>query len=366
METEDVRTKRAAIISMLHPRGIPSLWCPPITHYDARGGIDKARSRAHLAGIIPHAPCLLIPGSTGDGWEMGEAETETMLRDLLPIVGSLGGKVLIGALHPSASAAMRAMEARMDLALESAGSGIRAGSQLGDPLKSAAACAGAGIAGFAVCAPAGVDLTQEQIGAALSGILDMGLPTAIYQLPQVTKNEIEPGTFALLVAKYPNLYLFKDTSGLDHVASADIDRGGVFFARGAEGDFSRWISRSGGPEGSAAEHRYDGFLLSSANVFAKYLAEIIEAARSGEEAKADLISGRIDRVVQAVFAEAAKLPFGNAFSNANRALEWAMTARSGSIELPPPRTHCGEKLPASLLHFAAEALASEGVKAVYS
>ncbi|HWR12481.1 MAG TPA: dihydrodipicolinate synthase family protein [Rectinemataceae bacterium] len=375
MGTENVRERRAAIISTLHPEGIPSLWCPPITHYGAKGGIDAARSEAHLGRIIPSAPCLLIPGSTGDGWEMGEAETEALLRCLFPIVASLGGKVLVGALHPNEAAAKRAMETRMNLALDVAGEGIRAESLLGDPEKAAAACAKAGIAGFAVCAPAGIDLSQGQILAALSDVLDMGLPTAVYQLPQVTKNEIEPETFALLLSRYPNLYLFKDTSGLDQVALADIDRGGVFFARGAEGDYSRWISRSGNPEGSAAEHRYDGFLLSSANVFAVDLAEMILALHSGEEAKANQISGRIDRVVKAVFAEAAKLPYGNAFSNANRALDWVMTGGtvprqlSGlsapivpaeSIFIEAPRTHCGEKLPVFFLRFAARALASEG------
>ena len=359
----DVRARRVAIISILHPRGTPALWCPSITHYDEKGAVDVDRAQAHLARIIPYAPCLLIPGSTGDGWEMDAAETEALLRSLLAVVGDLGGKVLIGALDPDAARARHAMEERMDLALEAAGAGIGFEDLRGEPEKAAVACAAAGIAGFAVCAPAGEGRSQGEIGEALSAILALGLPTALYQLPQVTKNEIAPETFARLASSWPNLYLFKDTSSLDHIALADIDRGGVFFVRGAEGDYSRWISRSGTCEGSRAERRYDGLLLSSANVFAAELAETIALARAGEEEKSAELSGRISRVVESLFSEAAGLPYGNAFSNANRALDWIMAysqAFGAGLPAVGPRTHSGEKLPASLLEFAAAALAREG------
>ncbi len=368
MAESNIRARRAAIASILHPRGIPPLWCPPITHYRDDGSLDIERSQTHLARIIPHAPCLLIPGSTGDGWEMDGAETEALLRGLIPVVGDLGGKVLIGALDPDASRAGRAMEARMNLALESAGADFDFDSLRGDPEKAAVACAAAGISGFAVCAPAGEGRSQEEIGQALSAILALGLPTALYQLPQVTKNEISPETFASLAARWPNLYLLKDTSGLDHIALADIDRAGVFFVRGMEGDFFRWISRSGTCEGSGLERRYDGLLLSSANVFAAELADTIRLARSGEGQKADSLSGRISRVLASVLAEAAGLPYGNAFSNANRALDWVMAfgpspalgagAQAGARE--SPRTHCGERLPSAFLDFAAATLSREG------
>lgn len=361
----DVKAMRTTVVSILHPRGIPALWCPPITHYAMSGAVDIERSQTHLSRIIPHAPCLLIPGSTGDGWEMDAVETNALLRSLLPLVGDLGGKVLIGALDPDAERAGQAMEGRMNLALEAAGAGFGFDGLRGEPEKAAVACAAAGIAGFAVCAPAGEGRSQGEIGEALSAILSLGLPTALYQLPQVTKNEIAPETFAKLASEWPNLYLFKDTSGLDHIALADIDRGGVFFVRGAEGDFSRWISRSGTCEGSKVERRYDGLLLSSANVFAAELAEMIALARAGEEEKSALLSGRVSRVLGSVFAEAAGLPYGNAFSNANRALDWVMAygrvlASGAGSPAAKPRTHSGEKLPASLIEFAAAALAREG------
>ncbi|HCO48764.1 MAG TPA: hypothetical protein DIT55_04830 [Spirochaetaceae bacterium] len=300
---------------------------------------------------------------------MDAAETDALLRSLLPLVGDLGGKVLIGALDPDAARAGQAMEGRMNLALETAGAEFGFGELRGEPEKAAVACAAAGIAGFAVCAPAGEGRSQEEIEDALSAILALGLPTALYQLPQVTKNEISPATFARLAARWPNLYLLKDTSGLDHIALAGIERAGVFFVRGMEGDFSRWISRSGTCEGAEAERRYDGLLLSSANVFAAELADTIRLARSGEEEKAASLSGRISRVVNPVLAEAAGLPYGNAFSNANRALDWVMaygqasgrvSASSDEQRTIAPRTHSGEKLPASLIEFAAAALAREG------
>jgi dihydrodipicolinate synthase/N-acetylneuraminate lyase len=289
-------------------------------------------------------------------------ETEAVLRAIYPIVRSLGGRLLVGALHPDAAEARRAIAARVDLIADIAGNPIRFKEVKGNIGAAASACATLGIPGFAVCAPAGQGKTQEEIFESLDMLLGDGLPMALYQLPQVTKNEISPETFARLAARHPNLYLFKDTSGSDKIALADIDRAGVFFVRGAEGEFSRWIAKGTNPNASFKERRYDGFLLSSANVFGKELAEMIHLARSGKESAASAISGKMTRVVSAVFAQAAKLPYGNAFSNANRALDharaWAEKSTGGAIVAP--RTHCGERLPESLLRFAMDALVTEG------
>ena len=58
-------------LSRLFPEGtVPQLWCPPLTHYLSSGEIDSARIAAHLRFISPWVKGLLVPGSTGDGWEL--------------------------------------------------------------------------------------------------------------------------------------------------------------------------------------------------------------------------------------------------------------------------------------------------------
>jgi len=362
MHGTKVRDLRTSLVSILHSGGIPALCCAPITHYDDEGRVDEARTRAHLSRIMPYSPWLLVPGITGDCWEMTSAETETLLQTVYPIMRTLGGKLLIGALRPAADEARRAIAARFDLVASLAGSPIRFRDVKGNPAAAFSACSSLGISGFTVCAPEGQGRTQEEIFEALDTLLGDGMPIALYHLPQITKNEIAPETFARMAARHPNLYLFMDIGGADRIALADIDRAGIFFARCAEGDFSRWIAKGTAPNASLKERRYDGFVLSSANVFGKELSEMIRQARTGKEQAAIAVSGRMSRVVSAVFAEASKLPYGNAFSNANRALDharaWGNKGTGGAVAAP--RTHGGERLPGSLLRFALDALATEG------
>ena len=62
--------KRQALIQALLPAGIPRLWCPLLTHYRSDGGIDFERMSAHFRHILPWVKGFLIPGSTGDAWEL--------------------------------------------------------------------------------------------------------------------------------------------------------------------------------------------------------------------------------------------------------------------------------------------------------
>ena len=144
-------------------------------------------------------------------------------------------------------------------------------------------------------------------------VLALGRPTALYQLPQVTQNEMSPATIADLAARFPNFILFKDTSGADRVASAGQDVGDVFLVRGAEGDYARWLKAGGGP--------YDGFLLSTANCFGRELLEVITLANAGRPGEAQSLAERLSAVVKEVFALVASVPDGNAFANANKAMD---------------------------------------------
>ena len=61
---------RAELVARLFPEGVPTLWCPPLTHYLPDGGLDRARVKAHLEFMSPWVKGLLVPGTTGDGWEL--------------------------------------------------------------------------------------------------------------------------------------------------------------------------------------------------------------------------------------------------------------------------------------------------------
>ena len=59
----------------LFPPGAPGLWCPLLTHYADKNAIDFNRMSAHLSHIVPWVKGFLIPGSTGDGWDLTDEET---------------------------------------------------------------------------------------------------------------------------------------------------------------------------------------------------------------------------------------------------------------------------------------------------
>lgn len=62
-----------------------------------------------------------------------------------------------------------------------------------------------GVYGFAVCPPRGEDLKQEALDEALSGLLALDLPLALYQLAQVTQNEMSPELVQDLARHHANL-----------------------------------------------------------------------------------------------------------------------------------------------------------------
>lgn len=354
-DAAEVERERAALAAALHPSGIPSLWCPPIVHYREGGAHDTSRMRAHWGAIMEYSPCILVPGTTGDGWEMDESETAMLLKEAAPIAKSKGGALLLGALRPDAQSTIATIGSSMDLL---AGTSWRSADSAGR----LQACLDAGITGFAICAPRGADRTEAEIRASLERVLELGLPAALYQLPQMTKNEISPATLEYLASRHPNFYLFKDTSGGDKVALSEIDRHGVFFVRGAEGDFSQWTASEPGSEAAGREHAYDGFLLSSANVFAAGLASMLSDLRAGRKSLADEMSNRISSVQKKVLEAAAPILFGNAFSHAARAMDHCVAFGSGALDpaLPAPLTHSGNRLPRSLVEFAFHTLAEAG------
>jgi hypothetical protein len=262
----------------------------------------------------------------------------------------LGAKVLVGALQPDAAEAARVVR---DTSVR-VGADWRAGSLTGDDGSVGSgvdARLGVALCGFAACPPRGADLTQEELGKALGVLLSLGAPLALYQLPQVTENEMSPGLVASLARRFPNFVLFKDTSGVDRVAAAraaGLDLEGVFLARGAEGDYAAHLRPNGG--------EYDGLLLSTANSFGAQLSLIIELSEAGRRAEADELSSRLSALVDELFAIVDPLPDGNPFANAAKAADHFFAHGPQALAAPPPRLHAGSALPREILAATWDAL----------
>jgi dihydrodipicolinate synthase/N-acetylneuraminate lyase len=332
---------RAQWLARLLPDGMPPLWCPLITHYTSDGAIDQARLNAHLTHLAPHVQGFLIPGSTGDGWEMEEREIRELLNYFLTAAAKLKLHVLIGVLKTEDAAVRQSMASTVTWLQERA--------HLDDV---ASAMRQARVCGFTVCPPRGEKLSQEEIQGALTRVLEMGLPTALYQLPQITQNEISPPVLAGLAHQFPNFIWFKDTSGADRVALSDQNLDGVFLLRGAEGDYIRWLKGAGGP--------YNGLLLSTANCFARELHQIIRDVAANKLASARETSDRVNRVVQEVFGHVAGVKAGNAFANANKAMDHYFAHGPGAASVPPPRLHAGSCLPIEVIRATGESLTRHG------
>ncbi|MFP4374781.1 MAG: dihydrodipicolinate synthase family protein [Spirochaetaceae bacterium] len=304
---------RSSLVGRLFPSGIPRLWCPLLTHYDASGRIDHERIRGHLRHLAPTVRTFLAPGSTGDGWEMSDEERAELLELLLETAAELDLWILVGVLATERGAARRSVAA------------------LGAEL------AGRRVCGFTVTPPKGAELDQSTIHDELEGILELGYPTALYQLPQITENEMSPETVSDLAARYENFYLFKDTSGGDRVAVSGASTADVFMVRGAEGGYAKHLKPAGG--------FYDGFLLSTANCFAAELNDIVELVFAGRHAEAAALSARVEAVVNGVFDAVSALPYGNPFANANKAVDHVLAYLPDHGSMPAPMTHSGNRIP---------------------
>jgi dihydrodipicolinate synthase/N-acetylneuraminate lyase len=338
--TDPVAAARAALMQRLLPEGVPTLWCPLLTPYDDAGRLDRERLRRHVDFLQPSVRGLLVPGSTGDGWQLSDDETQALLEAVVPLAVERRIALLIGVLKPGADAMRASLERTMGWLQRRAGTD--------DPIE---VLRRASVVGFTFCPPHGAALTQADLLGALDPLLATGLPASLYQLPQVTGNEMAPDTVRSLAARHANLLMLKDTSGEDRVADAGVE--GLFLVRGAEGGYSGHLKLGGG--------RYDGFLLSTANGFGPQFAELIDHLRQGRRAEADALSARLDAVVGEVFAAAAPLPYGNAFTNANKAIDHFMAHGPGARDATPPRLHTGQRLPAELIDLTGRALERHGL-----
>jgi len=331
---------RRELALRLFPRGIPRLWCPLLTHFAEGGGLDRARMRAALAFLGPWVKGFLVPGSTGEGWSMPDVEVRELLDFMIDEVRGVGGHLLVGILKTDAADVLTSLRQLMAFLRDRTGA-----RDAQESLIRSSVC------GFAVCPPSGPELSERQVRAALEEVLSLEIPVALYQLPQVTQNEMTPGTVSALSQRYPGFLLFKDSSGTDRVAASGFS--GAFLLRGAEGDYARQLASGGG--------RYDGLLLSTANCFARPLSAMIEALDRGEREEAARFSGRLSALCEELFPVAAEVGYGNPFTNANKAMDHFFAYGPGAAERPPPRLHSGMRLPKDLVLAAGAALERQGL-----
>ena len=167
------------------------------------------------------------------------------------------------------------------------------------------------------------------------------LPVAVYQLPQVTGCVLEPRTVLDLVSS-GRVAMFKDSSGSDAVAAAGAALGAVAL-RGAEGNYAEALRPAGA---------YDGWLLSTGNVFAGCLQEVAASLRKAGSDAAAALSADLTHAVARVFNAAQQVGFGNAFSNANRACDHVLAWGARWRDADPPLSVSGAPLPLILLEEA--------------
>jgi dihydrodipicolinate synthase/N-acetylneuraminate lyase len=338
----DRQMERISLVQTMFPDDIPRLWCPLLTHYSDDKTIDFDRMESHFAYISPWVKGFLIPGSTGDGWELTEEETLQLAEFAVDHMRNKDIHLLIGLLRPDVEGMKRTLSAMKD----------RTVFQLRENKDAAPVISPHHICGITICPPRGKALSQAGIDSGLSEILDMALPTALYQLPQLTENEVAPETFARLTEKYSNLIFFKDSSGNDRIASSSVDKGGVFLVRGAEGDYARWLREAAGP--------YDGFLLSTANSFPRELRSVIENLEKADFKAAGETSGRLSAVIGKIFTIVQPLIHGNAFTNANKAIDHFFAYGPKAANRPGPLLHAGIRLPQEILSATGKVLDSQG------
>ena len=336
-DRQEISRQRQKLLSELVGEEMPKLWCPPLTHYTSEVALDKERMAAHWASMISNVRAFLVPGSTGDGWEMSNDEVKALLNFAIELAGKLNALLLIGVLKTDVSSMCETISETLTILKQKAG--------VEDPIE---ALKRTNVCGFTVCPPRGAQLTQEQIQADLETVLALNLPTAMYQLPQVTENEMSPALIARLAQCYPNFVLFKDTSGSDRVALEDSSHSGVFLVRGAEGHYAKWLHESGGP--------YHGLLLSTANCFSAQLKAIVTLLEDGRTEEAKNLSDRLTEVIDLVFGLVSNLPKGNPFTNANKAIDHFMAYGSEAERFPAPMLHARIRLPENVIREVGEIL----------
>jgi len=338
----DISAKRLNLLKQMAGDPVPRLWCPPLTHYTEDIEIDQKRMAAHWNFMSPYVNSFLIPGSTGDAWEMEDNEINNLLNISLGLARDYNSKILVGVLKSDASATLQGISEWLSI--------LKRKAAKDNAIEAMKSC---GVCGFTICPPRGSEITQETMDKELKVVLELSIPIVLYQLPQVTENEMSSSLVTGLTDNYNNLILLKDSSGGDSVALEGDGSRLPFLLRGAEGNYAQWLKESGGP--------YHGLLLSTANCFPRELKEMIVHLESGRIEEAVNLSNNLSRVIEQVFAVVESIPEGNPFTNANKAMDHYMAYGKEARNTKPPMLHAGISLPEEVIFRVGNLLESSAL-----
>jgi dihydrodipicolinate synthase/N-acetylneuraminate lyase len=334
---------RRGLQAQLLPKGLPSLWCPLLTHYRPDGAVDEDRFLAHLDHVAAWVTGILVPGSTGDGWELTEAERLRVLGLVLDQATRLRLRVLIGVLKPDTASMMASLVGTVEWLKHRSGET--------DTLR---CLTRRRVAAFAICLPSGPDGSQAASYHGLATLLETGLPLAICHSRHTNGDTVQPETLHKLAERYPNLVLFQDSSGEDLLARAQPQPSGLLFVRGAEGDYVRSLRAGGGP--------YHGLLLSSANGFARELNHMARDLQRRRVSDAGALSDRLTAAVRDIFdCVDGQFLQGSRFANAAKAIDHFMAFGPRGTQVAPPPLHGGRLLPPEVLRRTADSLRSHSL-----
>ena len=319
-----ISKERANLLLSIFPNGLPRVWCPALVHYKSKDQIDFVRIEAHLDYILQDVKSLFLPGSTGDGWELCEKEYEQIVHFTLGFAKKNPDiQLLIGLLHNEFDGMLGQLETVEKIAKD-----LNIGSNGKINIK--------GFKGFVVCPPSGKSVSESRMHSTFESLFKTEYPFTLYQLPQVTQNEMSPLLINSLADSFHNFIMVKDSSGADLIANTRLDYSGVVLIRGAEGNYSKMLKGAGG--------NYDGFLLSTANCFPKHIAKIVDLVRNKRLESADSLSINLTRAVEKIFNVANAIVTGNPFTNANKLIDHLNAYGELWREFPMPVLHSGDNI----------------------
>ncbi len=176
------------VLKLYDGKPVPKLWVPLLSHFQEDGlSIDTNRTKRHLQEIAQNVGGVLIPGSTGEGWEMELPARLSLLEQVLPLIKDNELAISIGILRTSSE--------RVFSDLDSITARLMVWSQK-KQLKQALDYYN--IKGFTICNPKGTNISQDLLIAFWEKVLTLGYPMIFYQLPQVTGNELNVNSLVYL------------------------------------------------------------------------------------------------------------------------------------------------------------------------
>ena len=340
--------RRADILRTVIPGAALPLWVPLLTPWTAGSGdVDVDRFHLRRRVLAAHTTLWMVGGTTGDGWELDDRQFEQLVRAALDAPeGVPRGHLLFALLGPTTAAVIE----RLNMLREMLGVSPEWSFE-----RTLEHLRPRGVVGICLAPPVGEDIDQLSIAHHFEEVGRRArMPIALYEIPQVTGCRIAPETFNALVGSHEEIVLFKDSSGEDRLAAESSMLDSPVLVRGFESDYATALRAGGGD--------YDGLLLGSANNFGQELVAIVRATLSGMLSAAGVHASALQRRNKALFQAVAPAGVGNAFANANRAVDHVLAYGNRVAEVDPPALFDGSTLDRAIVESVVTVLDREGLR----